>query len=229
VLEVLTRFRGAKDAPPDFMAQTYKIQDGDHTSGIAARFGFADFRTVWNNPNNAELKKKRVDPHVLMPGDSLYIPDKQQKTVARPTGRVHTFIVNRQTLFLKIALKDFDDQPIADTECVLEVDGTVFNLKTDSKGRIEQEITTASKTGILKIPDLEYEFPVKIGYLDPVDEDTGWRARLINLGYHAGPLNGSNKLLLKYAVEEFQCDYKLKVTGTLDASTRAKLKEMHGG
>jgi hypothetical protein len=211
------------------MAQTYTIQGGDHTSGIAARFGFADFHTIWDHPQNAALKKKRSDPHVLMPGDALFVPDKEPKTVERPTGRVHTFQVKQQRLFLKLAVRDFDDQAVANTDCVLEVDGTVYNLQTDGKGRIDKEIPRNAQGGTLKIPSLGYEFPVKIGYLDPVDEETGWRARLINLGYHAGPLDAPDKLLLQYAIEEFQCDYKLRVTGVLDAGTRAKLKEVHGG
>ena len=210
------------------MPQNYSVKDGDHISGIAAKFGFFDFKSVWNAPENTELRIKRQDPHVLMPGDSLYIPDKQQKTIGRPTGAVHTFVIKRQPLLLKLALRDFDDQPIANTECVLEIDGAVFSLKTDGEGRIEQKIEAGAQGGTLKIPDLEYEFPVKIGYLNPIDEDSGWRARLINLGYHAGPLDSPDKLL-QYAIEEFQCDYKLKVTGILDASTQAKLKEVYGG
>ncbi len=211
------------------MAQNYKVQAGDHTSSLAAQFGFANFQTIWDDPHNEALRKKRTDPHVLNPGDVIYIPDKEPKSVERPTGKLHVFEVQRQNLLLKLIVRDFDDQPVANTDCVLVIDDATYNLTTDAHGRIEKEIQRTAQGGTLKIPSLEYEFPVKIGYLDPVDEETGWRARLINLGYHLAPQDTSDKLLLQYAIEEFQCDYKLKVTGVLDAGTRSKLKEVHGG
>ena len=40
--------------------------------------------------------------------------------------------------------------------------------------------------------------------------------------------DGLNTALMHYALEEFQCDQKLSVTGELDSATRAKLKELHG-
>jgi hypothetical protein len=211
------------------MAQSYKVQHGDHASRLAEQFGFADFRTIWNDPQNAELRAKRSDPHVLMPGDTLHIPDKQQKTVDRPTGKLHRFVVKRQKLLLKLTILDFDDEPVAKKDCELEIDGKIFKLQTDAKGRIEQPIPRTAIGGKLRIPDLDYELPVKIGHLDPVEEDTGWRARLINLGYYAGALDSQDDRQVKYAIEEFQCDHRLKATGVLDAATRAKLKGMHGG
>jgi hypothetical protein len=211
------------------MAQTYTIQPGDHASRLADQFGFADFQTIWSDPQNSGLRAKRADPHVLMPGDKLYIPDKQQKTVDRPTGKLHTFVVKRKQLLLKLTVLDFDDQPVAKNDCELEIDGKIFKLQTDAQGRIQQPISRSAVGGKLKIIDLDYEFPVKIGHLDPVEEDTGWRARLINLGYHLGAVDSPDDPQLKYALEEFQCDHKLKVTGELDSATRAKLKGMHGG
>jgi len=211
------------------MAQSYKIQPGDHASRLADRFGFADFKTIWNDPQNAALRAKRNDPHVLMPGDTIHIPDKQQKTVDRPTGKMHTFVVKRRKLLLKLTVLDFDARPVAKKDCELEIDGAIFKLQTDANGCIQQAIPRTAIGGTLKIPDLAYEFPVKIGHLDPVEEDTGWRARLINLGYHPGVMDSNDGLQLQHAIEEFQCDHKLKVTGIPDAATRAQLKGTHGG
>jgi hypothetical protein len=70
--------------------------------------------------------------------------------------------------------------------------------------------------------------PVKIGHLDPLDEETGWKARLINLGYYEGCLADPDGTRFQYAIEEFQCDQDVKVSGKLDDSTKAKLKQVHG-
>jgi N-acetylmuramoyl-L-alanine amidase len=210
------------------MGTNHTIEDGEHLSSIAAKFGFADFKTIWNDPGNEELRQRVADPHVLLPGDVVFIPDTKLGVAQRPTGQTHVFFLKASKLLLQLRVQDFDNQPIANTECVLEIDGQIFNLRTDGQGNIQQKIARTAVGGTLKLPDLDYEFPVKIGYLNPVDDETGWRARLTNLGYHLGPLDSSDKLLLQYAIEEFQCDHKLKVTGVMDDATKAKLEDEHG-
>lgn len=214
--------------PKSYMAASHTIVQGEHLSRIARQYGFRDFRIIWDHAENADLKKKRGNPNVLNPGDVLYIPDKQKKRLSRPTGQLYKFIVTNPKLMLRIVVRDFDNEPIPNTECVLEIDGAKYPLKTNGQGKIEQAIAATSEDGILHIPTLDMEVPVKIGHLDPTDEELGWRQRLINLGYHAEALNDEDDRKLRQAVEEFQCDYKMKITGELDASTRAKLKDVHG-
>jgi N-acetylmuramoyl-L-alanine amidase len=207
---------------------SYTIKQGDHLSRIAQQNGFFDYRTVWDHPQNSELKKKRVNPNVLMPGDVLFIPEKKAKALQVSTGAKHVFKITRSKLYLRIAVVDFDNKPVANVDCELKVDERTYRLKTDAKGRIEQPIEATSENGVLRIPSLEMELPVKIGHLDPADEGTGWRQRLINLGYHPRALADDDATMLRHAVEEFQCDHGLKVTGDVDAVTKAKLKQEHG-
>jgi len=101
-------------------------------------------------------------------------------------------------------------------------------MQSGGDGLIQADIPRTAQTGTLRIPLLELEYSIKIGHLDPIDEDSGWQARLINLGYHADPSGDTDQEQLRYAIEEFQCDHQLSVTGALDAETRAKLNELHG-
>jgi len=210
------------------MAKNYTVQQGDHIFSIAKQFEFRDYHIIWDHPNNAALRQKRINPHVLFPGDIVYIPDKNIKTERVVTTQVHRFQVDLDPLKLRIVLKDFDNEPIPHVDCELEVEGTIYKLKSDGKGVIEKEVPATAKHGALKVPDLDLELPVKIGHLDPHDEDPGWQARLINLGYHPGPVGDDDTEQLSYSIEEFQCDQGLKVTGKLDDATRARLKEVHG-
>lgn len=210
------------------MAQSYIIIQGDQLSGIAQKFGFADFETIWNHANNKALNTKRKNPHVLFPGDVLFIPDHTLKTVSVPTTKVHRFRTSAKPLLLNIILKDFDDEPIANTACELEVEGVIKKLITDAKGLLKATISKTAQKGVLRIPDLDMVVPIKIGHLDPVQEDSGWQARLINLGYHAGPVGDPDDEMLRYAVEEFQCDHGLQIDGDPGPATQAKLKEAHG-
>jgi hypothetical protein len=205
----------------------HTVKQGEHLSGIAQHYGLSFNDTIWNHPNNAALKNKRKLPHVLMPGDQLFIPDKKLKEEPCNTGTVHRFRMAAQELKLRLALTDFDNEPIANTDCELEVEGAIFRLKSDGKGFVEAVIPATAQNGTLRVAALDLECPLKIGHLDPLDEDSGWRARLENLGYYAGG-GDTDAEQLRYAIEEFQCDHKLSITGELDAATQAKLKESHG-
>ena len=211
------------------MAVSHTVKEGEHLSGIAARYGFRDYRTIWNHPQNADLKSRRRDPHVLNPGDVVFIPDKKLKSEDRPTGARHVFQVTGQPLKLRLTLRDFDSQPIADTPCELEVDGAKYQLTSDASGTIQQAIPKTAAGGTLRVPSLDLELPLLIGHLDPEDQEAGSKARLINLGYYAlGMDDDDEDGQLRYAVEEFQCDQKANVTGELDASTCQRLRTSHG-
>jgi Putative peptidoglycan binding domain/LysM domain len=208
------------------MATTYTVKQGDHVSKLAKQFGFADFRTIWDHPNNAALKKLRQNPNVLAPGDQLFIPDKQVKKESRPTGATHRFKAPATTLFLRIVVKNLDDQPVANTPCKLQIEDQTFQLTTDGKGKIEKEIPKTAENGALTIGG--EESPIKIGHLDPVDQISGYRARLNNLGYNAGDSDDPNDPQLRSAIEEFQCDRNLTVDGICGQQTQTTLKQIHG-
>jgi Putative peptidoglycan binding domain len=210
------------------VAGSHTVKQGEHISGIAEHYGFRDYHTIWNDSHNQELKQQRKDPHVLYPGDALYIPDKVKRTEDRPSGKTHVFQVASKKLMLRLKLHDFDNVPMPNMKCELEVDGRKYQLTSDGDGMIKSEISKTVENGMLRVPDLELELPLKIGHLDPHDQDSGWMARLINLGYVPKLKSDSDAPQLSYAIEEFQCDQKLKVTGEMDDATRNKLKELHG-
>lgn len=219
------------------MARYHTVQQGEHLSGIAKRYGFSSYRTIWDHAQNAELKRKRVNPNVIFPDDRLFIPDKEEKQELRPTDQRHRFQVERPELKLRLVLEDLYEKPIARAKCDLRIEGETRRLVTDGQGRIEQTITPEAQSAMLLITDPqtpvnEIAIPVRIGHLDPVDEVPGQTARLNNLGYFAGPFEGKkaedNTALFLSAVEEFQCDHGLAVDGTCGPATQAKLKQVHG-
>lgn len=219
------------------MGKQYKIEQGDYLSKLAVKFGFSDYKTIWDHPQNAELKNKRKNPSVLFPGDVLFIPDKEEKQVSANTSKRHKFQVKRSDLKLRLVLEDVFEKPIANAKCDLIIDGVTHQLTTDGKGKIEQEIPSDAEGGFLIIKSdetalNETALPIRIGHLDPVEEESGQKARLNNLGYFAGPFedqdDNENKQTFLSAVEEFQCDHGLTVDGKCGPKTQAKLKEVHG-
>ncbi len=205
---------------------THTAQQGDHVPLLAKKYGFGDYRIIWDDPKNAKLKAQRKNPNVLFPGDAVYIPEKREKEVPRPTDQRHTFETTKRGIMLRIVVHNIDDEPVAGQACTLQVQSGVYKMTTGGDGLIEREIHRDAASGMLSIQEME--IPVKIGHMDPEDTPSGQQARLTNLGYYWGPADGASEQALKSAIEEFQCDHGLKVTGVCDATTQNKLKEVHG-
>jgi hypothetical protein len=214
------------------MAGYYTVKQGDYLSKIAKQYGFPDYTVIWNHPNNAQLQQTRPNPSVLYPGDKVYVPDQQRRQESGSTDQRHSFVTNRGTLMLRLVLEDAYEQPIANAQCALTVDGQVSQPTTDGTGKIELEIAQDAQNAMLVIrsdgtPFQDVPIPLKIGNLDPVNELSGQVERLNNLGYFAG--NGKDQASLQSAVEEFQCDHEpLRVDGICGPQTQAKLKDVHG-
>lgn len=201
------------------MSKIRRVEQGMHLSGIAAEEGFGDFHTIFDHAENAALKAKR-DPHVLFPGDQLFIPDRQDRSEVRTTDAVHRFVADIRPLFLRLKLLDWQRDPIANAPCALQVDGAaVPPLSSDGKGFVLQRIGRVARTAevdaTLPPPKVlgeneqpiprHADFHVRIGSLNPITKLSGQQARLNNLSYMAGfDIRDLDQFL--WAAEEFLCD-----------------------
>ena len=76
--------------------------------------------------------------------------------------------------------------------------------------------------------DEEREYWLSLGRVDPIASISGSQARLLNLGYYDGEVDGEINDQLTTAILLFQDKYKLSSSGENDADTQAKLKEIYG-
>jgi hypothetical protein len=203
------------------MSKTIRVEQGEHLSGIAAAEGFASFRTIFDHPNNAPLKNTlKRDPHVLFPGDEVFIPDREDRNEERATDSSHRFVVEIRPLFLICKLLDAGREPIRSAPCKVQVDGEEMPpLPTDGNGLLVQQIGRLAKTATIdaELPPPKVVGPgeaqlprqgvfhVKIGSLNPDTKLSGQQARLNNLGYDAG-FDVRDLDQLHWAAEEFLCD-----------------------
>ena len=209
----------------------HTVEQGEYLTLIAAEAGFRSSLTIWNDPQNEALRHERSNPQVLYPGDVVFVPDASDRVEMCATGRTHIFVAKREVLKLRFGLRDFDNRTVVGAAIVVQVGGIEQTLVTDSDGMVATEIDRRSRGGWLRVPLWGMEMDLALGYLDPVSEDSGWLARLINLGYYRGALDdageGASKLW-SWALEEFQCDFSLPITGQPDSATQAQLLKLHG-
>ena len=204
----------------------YTVKQGDCISSIAFKYGFFP-DTIWNDSKNSDLKQRRNDPNVLFPGDEVWIREKEQKEESCSSDKRHRFKRKGVPEFLVVQLM-IDDKPIANEAYILEIDGVLSEGRTDAGGKIEIRIPPNANKGKITLRKSGDEYELELGGLDPITEISGVQARLWNLGFECGPIDGKFGPQTRSAVMEFQKFYKLDATGNLDDKTRQKLKERHG-
>ena len=208
------------------MPINYQVKQGDCISSIAFENGFFP-DTIWNHPNNAELKKKRADPNVLMPGDMVFVPDKRPKEVSEPTNQVHKFKCKNTPEKFKLQLL-IGGEPRVGEEYELEIGDLKFSGKTDSQGRIEQSIPPNARNGKLILANGEEIYQLRLGNLNPSDEITGAQGRLWNLGLYFGAIDGKMSDELEEAILDFQFSRNIEPDGELNQATKDALEQAYG-
>jgi len=208
------------------MSTKVEVEQGDCISSIAFEKGFFP-DTIWNHQANAELKQKRKDPNVLLPGDVVTIPDKRLKIVDRPTGAMHRFRLKSVPKKLRVQIT-FNNKPMGGAGYKIDIDGKKKEGKTDSGGWLTQPILPDAKIAKIVFENgLEYE--LNLGQLDPVDEAAGVQQRLYSLGFYRGEINQVMNEETVDALRVFQNTYGIEPTGVADAKTKAQLQKLTGG
>lgn len=203
------------------------VRQGDCVESIAYEKGFF-WQTIWNDSQNAELKRIRKSPNDLLAGDKLYVPERRLKEESCATEETHRFRRKGVPSKLHIVLKD-GDEPRASVPYILEIDGELFSGKTDDDGAIKHPIPPNAERGELTLGEKgEEKYPLHLGCINPNSEISGVQGRLRNLGFYLGQADGTLNPETVDALKDFQAEYGLEVTGKPDEPTRNKLVEQHG-
>jgi hypothetical protein len=214
------------------MPEKYIAQKNDCMASIAAKFGFGDYKLIYDDALNADLKTKRPNPNLLCAGDKVMIPDRQLKEESCATDQKHVFELKRQKTKLRIQLKDDKDQFLADKKYELKLGDLLIEDSTDGQGFIEQEIDPRLTSGKLKVFTGDEKLKVlvwdiAIGQLEPPDTDRGVQHRLKNLGYYFGPLNGNIDDKTQSSVEAYKGDSGMTKDKTVDDPLKNTLRDDH--
>jgi len=220
------------------MACFHVVQQGEYLASIAQQYGFADWHIIYDHPQNADFKTMRPNPNILLPGDEIYIPDKEQKQESGATENHHRFQVKSpEKVWLKVVLKDAEGEAIASQPYTLTIAGRALKGTTDGTGLVQQEIPIGVTSGSLTLDNLGLSWDLRIGHLDPVRDEgsqeaviSGVQARLNNLGFFCGEADGILGPRTKNALMQFQRVVlnREDPTGEPDADTQTALMQQHG-
>jgi N-acetylmuramoyl-L-alanine amidase len=219
------------------MSDEHIVQPGEYLSAIAAEHKITDYKFISERAENAEFKRRNPDPNLLIPGSRLYIPDREFKEETGATERRHTFRRKRTVIKLRVRLRDDNDNPLAGIDYTLTFGDVVLKATTDGQGLLEKEIPVGTAAAELKLVKSGAAWLLKIGHLtpvyDPVDNQpviAGMQARLNNLGFRCGEVNGELNQLTRKAMIGFQRAVLERGSpdGNPDEETRNELINQHG-
>ncbi|HVS70485.1 MAG TPA: peptidoglycan-binding protein [Phycisphaerae bacterium] len=202
--------------PPD--DGRYKVREGEWAGSIAVEFGYTDWEhDVWMRSENSDLRELRGDPHVLAPGDILFIPPWQDKQAACATAQRHTFQLKAPTEIFRLRIVDENKIALKNEqyELTLRYDpgGGSYkqaNTKTDGSGQLQETIPSTTTVGWLKLPRLKQTIRLRFGYLTPMDLNNkellfrGAQQRLLAIGFNPGPINSDDNASTRGAIKAFQ-------------------------
>ncbi|MBZ0115598.1 MAG: peptidoglycan-binding protein, partial [Sandaracinaceae bacterium] len=204
------------------MARDHEVRQGECVVSLAFENGWFP-RALWEHAKNEGLRARREDMHALLPGDVVHIPDVRPKTETRGTDAKYKFRRRGVPQKLRVQLAG-PEGPIADLAYTLEVSGRAPQEgTTSSDGWLEAWIAPNARQATVHFEDGE-TYVLDLGRLDPIEEPSGVRSRLRNLGFYEGPLDGPlGDEPTRAALRAFQLACELDETGELDDATRREL------
>jgi hypothetical protein len=204
----------------------YVVKAGDCLSSIAHRYGFT-WQALWNDPANASLKALRKNPNILFPGDVVHVPEKTPKDFPASPKVWNRFKVDREVSTLKLRLR-INGSALAHVPFTLAVDGgPAASGMTDADGKLEMPVPADGRHAELRVADA-FTYRLRLGDLDPLETSKGLQARLAQLGFYAGALDGIVGSYTKAAIRFFQLSVGIPPTGNADNTTLDALRSAFG-
>jgi N-acetylmuramoyl-L-alanine amidase len=208
------------------------VEQGECLSSIAKKYGFASWRTIYDHPTNADFKQRRPNPDVIYPGDEIHIPEKQPGTDTAATGQSHTFKLARRKTKLTVKIAEHLGPPLTGRPYSLKAGGGIVEGTLPASGLVEHDIPEDLPEAELRVYLGDgasfYHWILQIAHLDPIDTVSGLQARLNNLGFYAGPVDGVEGPMTRTAIRQFQRAHGLRVDEIAGPKTQQKLEEVYG-
>jgi hypothetical protein len=129
--------------------------------------------------------------------------------------------------WLNLELRDSTGAPLADREYVLILpDGSRREGRLDGAGYLHEPVPADATQLLLDVA--ERRITLDVAGMPAHDSVEGAQERLNHLNYFVGDVDGKLGPFTRMAIERFQRDHDLPVTGVLDRETFERLRGEHG-
>jgi hypothetical protein len=217
------------------MGGWHTVRQGECLASLAKLYGFPDYKKIYNDPNNSDFRELRRNPNIIYPGDSIYIPDREPRIQNCGTDKKHRFVLHVPKVLLSVVVKD-EDIPVDSAPFVLILgNGEKISGTTGSDGLVECAIPPDLEQAVLEVQvtrnqskSILQRWMLRLGHLDPAEEVAGIQARLNNLRFDCGRVDGVAGPKTEAAVRSFQEWAGLEIDGIAGPKTQKKLKQEHG-
>jgi len=212
----------------------HEVEEGESVSQLSERFGIPT-QTIWSDPANQELSSHTRTSYVLNPGDKLHIPERGVRYMDVSVDKRYRIKCRGAMEILRVRYLNLDKTPRSGAPYLLRLveGGGLAPLdrtgNSTGDGVIEEFVPASlSRAELLVGPaDDRQCHIVQVGYLDPVTTIPGVQARLDNLGYYCTDDDGTLGPATRMALEAFQIDNDLDITGVPDSATQDALRKVH--
>lgn len=199
------------------------LRQGECVCSVAARTGLP-WQKIWDAPQNDPLREAGRHPNVLLPGDELFVPEREAVNEALATGRKHKLVVHGTLVDVHIKLVA-NLEPLPDEPWVIEHAGGKLEGTSDGEGMLDAKLPAQAWRAILLLPKRRLRFTLELGALDPIDTPSGAQGRLRNLGLAASDRVDEHT---DEALRGYQRLAALDETGELDDATIDALRDEYG-
>jgi hypothetical protein len=209
---------------------TIKADPGDCILSLAAEHGHHP-DTIWDASANKALHapEGRGQREIIAAGSSVSVPDRAKRQETRPPEVCHKFRALNTPVEFVVRFLDAGT-PRAGLGYILVVDTLRREGMTDNDGILREPIPPQATLARVRLGDADSgeDYCFKLGFLAPAHTIAGAQARLTNLGFKCGPIDGVMGPQTRAALRKFQTARQIPVTGEPDQATKARLASEYG-
>ena len=133
------------------MALIHSVKQGEHMSGIARHYGFSDYKKLWDHANNAKLKTLRKNPNILLPGDEVFVPDREVGRSSAPPQEAQ--LKSRTIPCCESCSTGFTTSPTPIRNAFSEIQTNRVDKVSDGAGKIEHGYPTTVGSSVVTVKD----------------------------------------------------------------------------
>ena len=208
---------------------SYIAKEGETLADIALReCGLVNLDGILADEKNQGLFITRPD-RVLHADDMVVLPERESgsKTEKLEPDLINEFETDRPEANFVLTILDRARKPWTGLQYKLLLDdGREITEQTTGEGKIEAGVPYGETTLTLVVGKVQRT--LLIGGLKSGFSVEGIQARLNNLGYEAGMVDGNAGEATVAAIRRFQKGNQLKETGEVDETLWSKLREVYG-